>query len=387
MQINGTFKSGFEPVRAAFEANFAAGNELGASAAVTINGEPVVDIWAGDASIDGRPWVEDTIVNVYSSTKTMASLCVLMLADRGKLDLDASVADYWPEFAQNGKSGVLIRQVMSHSAGLPGFDPPLVPTDLYDWEKVCANLAAQTPWWEPGTAPGYHALTQGYLQGELVRRVDGRTLGTFFRQEVAEPLGADFHIGLDASHDRRVADLVPPNMVDSDALAATDPDSVPGRAARGGPLLDGREPLTRAWRAAEIPAANGHGNARSMAKIHSVLAYGGELGGVRLLSEEMLSRVLEVQVEGTDLILNVPMRFGMGYALPTESIPFPNKRVFFWGGWGGSLAIIDLDARMSIAYVMNRMTPELMGDPRGAGVVISAYTAVATGAGTANAAG
>ncbi len=149
-------------------------------------------------------------------------------------------------------------------------------------------------------------------------------------------------------------------------------------------MLDGKEPLTRAWRAAEIPAANGHGNARSMAKIHSVLACGGELGGVRLLSEEMLSRVLEVQVEGTDLIMNVPVRFGMGYGLPTASLAFPNKRVFFWGGWGGSVAIIDLDARMSIAYAMNRMTQAVMGDPRGAGVVISAYTAVATGAGTAS---
>ncbi len=192
MQTNGTCKPAFEAVRAAFAANFDAGLELGASVAVTVDGESVVDLWAGLATPGGRLWTEDTIVNVYSSTKTMASLCVLMLADRGKLDLDAPVATYWPEFAQNGKAGVLVSHVMAHSAGLPGFDPPLQVADLYDWKKCCDNLATQAPWWEPGTAVGYHAITQGYLQGELVRRVDGRTLGTFFREEVAARLGADF---------------------------------------------------------------------------------------------------------------------------------------------------------------------------------------------------
>ena len=198
---NGLCKPGYEAVREAFEANFEDGGELGASVAMTVDGEQVVDLWAGDADESGRPWVEDTIVNVYSSTKTMAALCVLMLSDRGLIDLDAPVADYWPEFARNGKDGVLVRHVMSHSAGLPGFDPPLAIADLYDWETVRANLEAAAPWWEPGTQVGYHAVTQGYLQGELVRRVDGRSLGTFFREEVAGPLDADFHIGLPESED------------------------------------------------------------------------------------------------------------------------------------------------------------------------------------------
>jgi CubicO group peptidase (beta-lactamase class C family) len=383
MQTNGTCGPAFEAVHNAFIANFDAGNELGASVAVTIDGAPVVDLWAGLASTDGRPWVEDTIVNVYSSTKTMASLCVLMLADRGKLDLDAPVATYWPEFAQNGKGGVLVSHVMAHSAGLPGFDPPLEVADLYDWKKVCDNLAAQAPWWEPGTAVGYHAVTQGYLQGELVRRVDGRTLGTFFREEVAGPLGADFHIGLDAANDGRVADLVPPKNLLNEGYSG----AVAERMAAGGPPLDATEPMTRAWRGAEIPAANGQGNARSMARIHSVLACGGALDGVRLLSEKTLARVLEVQIEGNDLALNVPMRFGMGYGLPGELLPLPNKRVFFWAGWGGSIALIDLDARMSVAYAMNRMFPELIGDLRAAGIIIAAYTALATASGTAPAAG
>ena len=376
MQTNGTCNPAFEAVRDAFAANFDAGGELGACVAVTVNGEPVVDLWAGLAASDGRPWERDTIVNVYSSTATMASLCVLMLADRGKLDLEAPVATYWPEFAQNGKGGVLVSHVMAHSAGLPGFDPPLQVTDWYDWKKCCDNLAAQAPWWQPGTAVGYHAITQGYLQGELVRRIDGRTLGTFFREDVAEPLGADFHIGLDAAHDRRVAELVPPAHLFSEAYAG-EPGSVAARMGIG-PQPDATEPATRAWRAAEIPAGNGHGNARSMARIHSVLACGGALGDVRFLSEKTLARVIEVQIEGNDLTFNMPMRFGMGYGLPSELMPLPSERAFGWAGWGGSIAIIDLDARMSIAYAMNRMFPEIIGDMRAANIIMAAYTSLAT---------
>ncbi len=374
---NGLCKPGYEAVRAAFEGNFATGAELGASVAMTVDGEPVVDLWGGAADPAGRPWVEDTIVNVYSSTKTMAALCVLMLADRGAIDLDAPVADYWPEFAQQGKAGVLVCHVMSHSAGLPGFDPPLSIEDLYDWDTVCANLEAAAPWWEPGTQIGYHAVTQGYLQGELVRRVDGRTLGTFFREEVAGPLGADFHIGLPESEDARVAELVPPPQALGSDLAGAEPGSLIWRMHRGTPAIDATEPRTRAWRGAEIPAANGTGNARSIARVHSALACGGAIDGVRLLSEAMLDRIVEEQIRGTDVFSDSPARFGMGFGLATELTPFPNPRTFFWGGWGGSIVVIDRDLRMSFAYVMNRMAPELIGDVRGASVVLGAYTALA----------
>ena len=210
MEIHGTYADAFQPVRDRFEQNFLDGLEAGASVAVTVDGAPVVDLWAGEAGPDGAPWQRDTIANVWSSTKTMAAVCMLMLADRGLLDFDAPVADYWPEFAQNGKQGVLVRHVMSHSAGLSGFDPPTRLADLYDRRGVAASLARQAPWWEPGTASGYHAITQGQLQGEILERITGVSLGTFFRREVAEPLGADFHIGLDAAHDGRVAELVPP---------------------------------------------------------------------------------------------------------------------------------------------------------------------------------
>ncbi len=372
MDVHGTCDDAFGPVRDAFVGNFDQGNEVGASVAVTHHGRPVVDLWAGDADQAGRPWEQDTIVNVYSTTKTMAATCVLMLADRGEIDLDAPVADLWPEFGANGKEGVLVRHVMSHSAGLSGFEPAITATDLYDWDRVCELLAAQAPWWEPGAKSGYHAITQGYLQGELVRRATGRSVGTFFREEVAGPLGADFHIGLPASEDHRVADLVPPDLSAALGTGAIQPDTLAARTLLSCPL-DATEPRTRAWRGAEIPAAGGTGNARSVARVHSVLACGGEVDGVRLMSADGVERILEEQISGTDGVLGVPMRFGMGFGLMSDLIPLsPNKRSFFWGGWGGSLAVIDLDAEVSVAYVMNRMGDGLAGDVRGALVALAA---------------
>lgn len=375
MHIHGFCDPRFEPVREAFAANFESRDELGASAAVTLDGVPVVDLWAGDADPNGRPWQEDTIVNVYSTTKTMAGTCMLMVADRGLVDFDAPVATYWPEFAANGKEGVLVRHVMGHSAGLSGFDPPLDSLDdLYDWDAITARLAAQTPWWTPGEGSGYHAITQGFLQGEIIRRVTGKSLGTFFREEVAEPLGADFHIGLDPSHDPRVGELVPPGA----ALGSveTDPDSIGARTMQSCRLV-GTEPQNLAWRRAEIPAAGGIGNARSVARVHSALACGGEVDGVRLLSEAGVERALEEQSQGMDKVMGVPIRFGMGFGLIDPAFPLsPNPRSFFWGGWGGSLSIIDLDARLSVAYVMNRMDADLIGDVRGGTIVMAAYKAL-----------
>jgi CubicO group peptidase (beta-lactamase class C family) len=367
----------FAPVRDAFVDNFAQGVEVGASVAVTRNGVPVVDLWGGEAVKGGAPWQRDTIVNVYSTTKTMASTCVLVLADRGAVDFDAPVARYWPEFAQNGKEGVLVRHVMSHSAGLSGFDPALAKVEeLYDWDGIVRRLAAQKPWWKPGDGSGYHAITQGYLQGEIVRRVTGKSLGTFFRDEIAGPLGADFHIGLAPEHDARVAELVPPPV----GLAGMpgDPDSIGVRTMKSA-SIDGTEPRSAAWRRAEIPAGGGFGNARSVARVHSALACGGSVDGVRILSEAGVRRVLEEQCNGIDRVLNTPARFGMGFGLTGPHMPLsPNQNVFFWGGWGGSLAIIDLDARVSIAYVMNRMAPDMLGDLRGAMIVMATYQSLAS---------
>lgn len=375
--VQGHCEEHFAPVRDAFVDAFTRGEERGASVAVTLDGTPVVDIWAGVATDDDAPWERDTIVNVYSTTKTMAALCVLMLADRGEVDLDAPVATYWPEFAAGGKEGVLVRHVMSHTTGVSGFDPAIAPTDLYDWDAICTQLAGQEPWWEPGTQSGYHAVTQGFLQGEIVRRVTGRSIGTFFREEVAEPLGADFHIGLPASEDGRVADLVPPPPAGIEALAQVRADSIAVRTLLSCPI-DATEPRTRAWRGAEIPAAGGTGNARSVGRVHSALACGGEVDGVRLLSEAGVERILEEQSHGDDLVLGLKVRFGMGFGLINEAIPLsPSPRAFFWGGYGGSLALVDLDRRMTVTYVMNRMSSGLAGDLRGASIVFAAYAALA----------
>ena len=371
MEIHGTCKPGFEAVRDAFEANFAEGLEIGAAAAVAVDGEFVVDIWGGDADTEGTPWQRDTIVNVYSTTKTMAATCMLMLADRGELDFDAPVAKYWPEFAQNGKEGVLVRHVMAHTAGLPGFDPPITVQDLYDLDGVAANLAAQAPWWEPGTASGYHPITQGNLQGEILYRITGQRMAAWFRTEVAEPLGADFWISLPASEDPRVSDLVPPIFsrdkltingveVTADSLAVRAILSVPQNAT---------EPTTREWRAAEIPAAGGFGNARSIARIHSALACGGTVNGVGLMSEAGVRRALEEQTDGPDQVLMVRLRHGLGFGFQLGESFTTGPGQMFWGGWGGSLAAIDLNARLSVAYVMNRMDSDLMGDIRGRRIV------------------
>jgi CubicO group peptidase (beta-lactamase class C family) len=357
--IDGHCDERFAAVREVLAANLDSGTDTGASVAVYLEGEPVVDLWGGETH-DG-PWRRDTITNVWSITKTMTALCALVLADRGELDLHAPVARYWPEFAAAGKERVEVRHVLAHTSGLATWAEPMSVSDLYDWEKATSVLAAQAPAWEPGTESGYHILTHGYLVGEVVRRVTGSTLGTFFREEIAEPLGADFHIGLPAEHDHRVADVIPP-------------PSMPGR---GNPPVTAETSWTTDWRRAEIPSAGGHGNARSVAAIQSVLAAEGGAGSRALLSAAGCERVLEQQSNGVDRLLGMDLRFGMGYALPSPAIPLPNPRSCAWGGFGGSIVVVDLSAHMTVAYVMNRMSSGLSVDDRGVGILLAAYTALA----------
>jgi CubicO group peptidase (beta-lactamase class C family) len=354
-EIQGFCDERFASVRETLSANLDSGADVGASVAVYLGGEPVVDLWGGDTQ--NGLWRQDTIINVWSITKTMTALCALVLADRGELDFNAPVGKYWPEFAAAGKDRIEVRHLMSHTAGLPDWNPPLRGGDLYDWEKATSALAAQEPQWEPGTESGYHSLTQGYLVGEVVRRITGRTLGTFFREEIAGPLGADFHIGLPAEHDHRVAHVIPP---ESDLSPAP-----PRRFAEVS--------WTPEWRRAEIPAAGGHGNARSVAQIQSVLA----AGGGPLLSAAGCERVFEQQSDGVDRVLGMWMRFGMGYGLPSRGMPLPNPRSCAWAGWGGSVVVVDLDATMTVSYVMNRMSAGMSGDDRGLGIILAAYTSLA----------
>ena len=341
----------------------------GASAAVFVDGEPVVDVWGGGADPERSiPWQQDTITNVWSVTKTVTVLCALVLADRGELDLDAPVARYWPEFAAAGKERVLVRHVLSHTAGLPFPDRPTTAEDSYDWDEITARLAAQAPEWEPGTAAGYHSLTQGFLIGEVIRRITGGSVGEFLSAEIAGPLVADFHIGLAAAHDHRVAPSLPPPGQSEDFTA-----SAPGTAASGADVggIRVRDGNTTAWRRAQIPAGSGYGNARSVALLQSVMACGGSVRGNRLLTTATRDRALEIQYRGPDRVLGMQMAWALGFGA--------FGRTFGWGGWGGSLVVFEPDSRMAVAYVTNRMLDPAAGpDSRGMDLVMASYDGLST---------
>ena len=352
------------------------GDDVGASVSVTIEGETVVDVWGGYADeAKTAEWQQDTITNVWSTTKTMTFLSALLLVERGQLDFHEPIATYWPEFAQNGKENIEVRHVMGHTSGVSGWDKPVETEDLYDWEKSTSMLAAQAPWWEPGTASGYHALNQGHLIGEILRRIDGRMLGDFFAEEIAQPLKADFHIGLPESEFGRVSNVIPPEALPVD-LETVDMQSVAMKTFTG-PAPSADTAWTTEWRTACIGAANGHGNARSVARIQAVVANGGQVDDVELLSAQTIDQIFEEQAHDTDQVLGLPARFGMGYALPSEAAPhLPEGKIAYWGGWGGSSIIVDTDRKMTIAYMMNRMDAGLTGDFRAINLVTAAYDAV-----------
>ncbi len=380
VDISGDCAAGFGAVKDAFAANFERGADVGASVAIVRDGELVADLWGGSLDEAGTtPWQRDTIINVWSTTKTMSCLSLLVLASRGLVDVDAPVERYWPEFGANGKGNVLVRHLLSHTAGLPGWQARLEGTDLYDWDKVCALLAEQATWWEPGWKSGYHAVTQGNLVGEVVRRVDGRSVGTFFAEEIAGPLGADFHIGTGPEHDHRVAPVIPaPPLVfgSADGSTAPDRDSIPYRAAN--PRLVAEQSWDVAWRRAEIPAAGGHGNARGVALAQCAVSAGGSARGVDLLTKETIDRIFDVQAAGRDLVLGIGVTFGVGYGLNSPKNPIsPNTRVCYWGGWGGSLVVNDVDAGFTFAYVMNRMGEGTVGDDRAHTILRAAYASLA----------
>ena len=472
VKIQGLCIPQFEAVKDAFSKNFKEGMEIGASFAVMINGKYVIDIWGGHKDINKtQPWEKDTICNVYSTTKVPTILCTMICVDRGLLDLDEKVAKYWPEFAQNGKENILVRQLLSHTSGLAGIEEPIPSSSWYDWDKITSLLAAQKPWWEPGTKSGYHSATHGFLLGELVKRVTGKSLGKFFKEEVADRLKIDFHIGLAEEHVPRVTKLIPDGPIINDmfllmkrvfdignnseivkkeiktldknvlldfgaedqfsviisngiikfkrgkiknpdcsfitskdrartmnwifsrvkdepeyiskylkmegkpedlnrvkelfeliALEARKLPSVGIKMGLNGSIRDYSG--DRAWQAAELPASNGHGNARSVAKIASVIACEGELEGIRIISQETLEKILEEQIFGRDLLLAYTIRWGLGVALPFKERPRPNPRTCFWGGMGGSAIQMDLDAHIGIGYVMNQMRTQTLQETK-----------------------
>lgn len=379
--IHGTCRNRFADVRAVLARNLDTGADIGASVAVYVDGEAVVDVWGGHVDAERtRPWERDTIVNMFSSTKTMTALCLLILADQGVVDLHAPVARYWPEFAAAGKERVEVRHLLGHTSGLPGWDEPMTVADVLDREKAATLLARQAPWWTPGTAAGYEAITMGPLLGEVVRRTTGMTLTEFFAKEVAGPLRADCHIGAPVEADHRVS----PMIVSTPIRMRESAGSIPERVFFN-PYVTPQDASTTAWRRGELGGSNGHSNARGLGLVQHVLAGGGEVGGVRLLSEAGCARALEVVADGQDLVLGMSLRWGMGYCVGSALARqiygdrVEGRRVALWGGSGGSWVLNDLDARMTVAYVMNKHVEGLF-DKRSVEIVNVAYDCLAPAA-------
>jgi CubicO group peptidase (beta-lactamase class C family) len=334
--IHGTCDPRFEAVRRAFERNFIEHADVGATVAVVVDGETVVDLWAGSADRERtRPWGRDTIVNVYSATKGMTALCAHMLADRGLLDFDEPVATYWPEFAQAGKEQLPVRYLLTHQAGLPFVRGPSPPDANLRWDVMVKALAEQAPLWPPGERHGVHASTFGWLVGEVIRRVSGRSVGAFLRDEVTGPLGVDFLLGFGPEEDHRVAETLEPAQRQSSAEATRN---------------------SREYRAAEIPSGNGHGNARALATVYGALARGGEIGGVRLLSPEAVERAAAEQVMGIDAVMNIEVQRSLGFTLPVPGQDDDRgARSFGHAGAGGSLGYADPETKLGFGYAMNQM--------------------------------
>ena len=369
--INGTVADGFGAVADAFERNFTELGELGAAFSLYVDGEQKADLWAGVADrTTGREWSEDTLQLVFSTTKGAAAICVARLVQAGAMSYDDRVATYWPEFAANGKGDVTIAQLMSHQAGLPYTDADLTFDDLMAVTPVVEALAAQAPVWEPGTRHGYHAVTYGWLAGELVRRVDGRRIGRYFADEIAEPLGLDFWIGLPESEEPRVSRL-------EQAAPPTDPEALMMMMQIAGPGTMGFKALfmngvmmsgpadpfnSRAVHATEMPAANGITTARSLAKMYAATI--GDVDGVRLLDAATVETARAEAANGPDACLVVSSRFGMGFMLDGELTPMLTPASFGHAGAGGSLGYADPDAGVGYGYVMNQMAGGIAGDPR-----------------------
>ena len=380
--IEGTCDGRFEGVREAFARNFAESGELGASVAVALGGELVVDLWAGHVDRDRtQPWERDTLVLVYSSTKGVVSLAAHMLADRGLIDFEAPVADVWPEFAQAGKETLPLRYLLTHQAGLPVVDEELPLGAELEWDIMAGALSRQAPVWEPGEKTGYHAATFGWLVGEVIRRVDGRSVGTFIREEIAEPLGVEFLLGFGPEEDDRVSDLnlaqVPAEELPSLAAAALlEPTSLAARAFNIAPRGPNKGRNSRAYRGSEQPGSNGHTNARALATIYGALGAGGAWQGQRLLSEEAIRLAGTPQLEGRDIILQTPVRRTLGFMMPVPGLPDPRgENAFGHAGMGGSLGFCDPDRGLGFGYAMNQMWTNTLAadDPRANGLAQAVY--------------
>lgn len=376
--VHGACDPRFSRVADEFRRNFSERAERGGAVALWCDGKQVVDVWGGWS--DGarrREWQYDTIVNFFSVSKALCAIACMRLVDQGKLDLDAPVSRYWPEFAAGDKGSITVRQLLSHQAGLPAIRKPLPDGAALDWTVITQALAGQRPWWIPGTAHGYHVNTFGFLAGELVRRTDGRSIGALLREDVAGPLGADFAIGLPATEHHRVSEFLWPGN-------PAKPDDLSGDAALmhwntywNPPGFSGAHWVNHPrWREAEVPSTNGHGNARAIARVYAALADGGEIDGVRILSRAAIAAATEEQVNGHDLINSRISRFGIGFQLTQPERPLgPNPGAFGHFGAGGSLGFCDPQARVAFGYVTNDMGPRWQ-NPRNRALIEAIYASL-----------
>lgn len=380
--IGGYCDPRFAAVRDAFLENFTERDEIGAAVCVRVEGRTVVDLWSGHADADRAvPWRPDTLVNAFSVGKGLVALLALDLIGRGHLELDEAVARRWPAFGCHGKDEVTLRHLLSHQAGLPALRRRLPPGAMLDWETMTDALAAERPWWEPGSAHGYHTNTYGFLVGELLRRVTGRTVGALLAERVAGPLDADVHFGLPAHEDARVADLLwglqpppeggPEGMVGEDLMrynAYFNPSGLSGAGVIN----------TRAWRAAEIPSTNLHASARGVARVYVALAAGGTYQGTAVVAPDALLEATTEQAAGIDRLLQSDTRFGLGFQLPQPERPMgPNPHAFGNYGAGGSLGFADPDADLAFGYVMNSMATPHWQTPRNRALIHATYGALA----------
>ncbi len=382
--VSGFCDERFAEVQAEFEKNFVERGEVGASVALSIDGKPLVDLWAGKADRDGNPWAEDTMTVVFSCTKGATALSAHLLAERGQLDLDAPVAEYWPEFATNGKEQATVRMMLNHSVGVPAFRDRLPDGAYADWDEMVARLEAEEPWWEPGTRNGYHMMSFGWTVGELVRRVSGRSLGTFFAEEIAGPLGAEFHIGVPADREDSVASVIPsqPDREDLSEFAKVVVDK-PESLQRAALMNSGGfNPNDSKYRRAEIGGGGGVANARGLAAMYGPLS----LGGGDMFSPASVTRMGEVSVAtGCDATLLLPSRFGLGFmkSMDNRRRPFGDRdsvvlssAAFGHVGAGGSIGFADPVRGLSFGYAMTKMGPGILLNDRGQALVDATYRAL-----------
>ena len=388
----------FERVAEEFVRNFRERGEVGASVCVMLEGETFVDLWGGSADpASNKPWIEDTITHVWSATKGATALCAHILIERGMLDLEAPVVRYWPEFGQAGKESIPVKMLLNHQSGLAAISEPLPQGALFEWELMVRALERQEPFWKPGSMHGYHGFTFGWLVGEVVRRVSGKSLGTFFREEVAEPLGLDFWIGLPEALENRVAPIIPADPPGPDeplspmmAAMAADPTSLQTLVLfnTGGYMMPGPDGVfgfnTLAAHAAEFGSVGAMTNARGLAGMYAPLANGGSLNDVSLVSRDSLARMEAVSsASSLDMTVLLPTRFSLGYVKSTDNrrVPFTTKEdsmilseeAFGHPGFGGAIGFADPVARMSFGYAMNRMGPGIGLNERGQSLVDAVY--------------